>query len=102
MLHHNSTPSHTSFFTRELLTKNNTTVVYHPPYSPDLASYDFVSHHFDTAEVIKEESQAVLNTLKVTTSRMHLKNGRNFGNGLYARKRTTLRVMVASKRKVSS
>jgi hypothetical protein len=47
---------------------------------------------FDTIEVIEAESQAVLNT----TSRMHLKNGRSAGNGAYAQKGITSRVMVAN------
>jgi hypothetical protein len=32
LLHHDNTASHTSFFTREFLTKNNMTVIPHPPY----------------------------------------------------------------------
>jgi hypothetical protein len=32
LLHHGNAPSHTSFFTREFLTKNNMTVILHPPY----------------------------------------------------------------------
>jgi hypothetical protein len=32
---------------------------------------------------------------------MHLKNGRNTGNGAYTQKETTFRVMVASRPKVS-
>jgi hypothetical protein len=32
LLHHDNAPSHTSFFTREFLTKSNMTVVSHPPY----------------------------------------------------------------------
>jgi hypothetical protein len=49
---------------RELLTKNNMTVVPHPPYPPDLVLCDLsVSRHFDTIEVIRSELQAVLNTL---------------------------------------
>jgi hypothetical protein len=32
LLHHDKTPFLTSFFTREFLTKNNMTVVHHPPY----------------------------------------------------------------------
>jgi transposase len=73
LLHHDNAPSHTSFFTREFLTKNNMTVVPHPPYSPDLAPCDFSlfpllkrklkGRHFDTIEVMETESQAVLNTL---------------------------------------
>jgi hypothetical protein len=73
LLHHDNAPSHTSFFTREFLTKNNTTVIPHPPYSPDLAPCDFSlfprlkiklkGRRFDTIEVNEAESQAVLNTL---------------------------------------
>jgi histone-lysine N-methyltransferase SETMAR len=71
LLHHNAL-SHTSFLTREFLTKKNMTVVLHPPSSPDLASCDFhvfpiqdktEIHHFDTIEVTEAESQVVLNTL---------------------------------------
>jgi histone-lysine N-methyltransferase SETMAR len=68
LLHHNNTLSHTSF-----LTKNNMTVVLHPPYSSDLVPCDFSlfpqlkiklkGRHFDTIERIEAESQAVLNTL---------------------------------------
>jgi hypothetical protein len=36
LLHHDKALSHDSFFTREFLTKNNMTVVPHPPRSPDL------------------------------------------------------------------
>jgi hypothetical protein len=62
-----------SFFSREFLTKNNMTVIPHPPYSPDLAPCDFSLFRrlkiklkgcrFDTIEAIEAESQAVLNTL---------------------------------------
>jgi hypothetical protein len=57
----------------EFLTKNNMTVVSHPPYSPDLAPCDFSLFpqlkiklkgcRFDTIEVIEAESHAVLSTL---------------------------------------
>jgi hypothetical protein len=56
---------------------------------------------FDTVEVIEAESQAVLNTITEHDFRMDLKNGRSAGNGVYLRKGTTLRVMVASRPKVS-
>jgi hypothetical protein len=56
--------------------------------------------HFDTIEVIEAESQAVLNTLANTTSRMHLKDNRSAGNGAYAQNETTSRVMVTSRSKV--
>jgi histone-lysine N-methyltransferase SETMAR len=36
-------PAHTSLKTTEFLTNNNMVIVPHPPYSPDLAPYDFAS-----------------------------------------------------------
>jgi hypothetical protein len=76
LFHHDNAPTHTSFFTKEFLTKNNTILV---PHSPDLALCNFSlfsrvrtklkGSHFDTIEVIEAESQAVLKM----TSRMHLK-----------------------------
>jgi hypothetical protein len=48
--------------------------------------------HFDTTEAIGAESQAVLNM----ASRKNLQNGRSAGNGAYARKETTLRVVVVA------
>jgi hypothetical protein len=58
-------------------------------------------HHFDTIEVIETESQAVLNTLTEHDFQNTLKNDRSTGNGAYARKETTSRVMVASRSKIS-
>jgi hypothetical protein len=52
-------------FHLEFFTKNNMTVVPHPPYSslfPRL-KIKMKDRHFDTIEVIEAESQAVLNTL---------------------------------------
>jgi hypothetical protein len=57
--------------------------------------------HFDTIEVIKAESQAVLNTLTKYDFQDAFKNDRSNGNGAYQQKGTTLRVMVASRPKVS-
>jgi hypothetical protein len=64
LLHHDNTPSHTSFFTREFLTRNNMTVVPHPPnfsLFPKL-KIKLKGLHFNTIEVIEAESQVVLNT----------------------------------------
>jgi histone-lysine N-methyltransferase SETMAR len=41
LLHHDNGQFHTSFFSREFLTKHKMTLVPHPPYSPDLAPFDF-------------------------------------------------------------
>jgi hypothetical protein len=57
--------------------------------------------HFDAIEVIEAELQAVLNTLTDHNFQDAFKNGRSSGNGAYAHKRTTSRVMVASRPKVS-
>jgi hypothetical protein len=63
----------TSSFFRTFLTKNNLTVVPHPPYTPDLGTCDFSlflrlkiklkGRNFDKIEVIEAELQAVLNTV---------------------------------------
>jgi hypothetical protein len=55
------------------------------------------SRYFDTIEVKEAESQAVLNTVTGHNSQDALKNGRVAGNGAYACKGTTSRVMVASR-----
>ncbi|UYV80238.1 hypothetical protein LAZ67_18002125 [Cordylochernes scorpioides] len=41
LLHHDNAPAHTSLLVRDLLAKNNTLMMPQPPYSPDLALYDF-------------------------------------------------------------
>jgi hypothetical protein len=64
LLHHDNAPSHTSFLTRESLTKNNTNVF---PHLPNLKF-----RHVDTIELIEAESQVVLTTSQNTTSRMLL------------------------------
>jgi transposase len=41
VLHRDTAPAHSSFLVRNFLTKNETTAVPQPPYSPDLAQADF-------------------------------------------------------------
>jgi hypothetical protein len=50
---------------------------------------------------MEAESQAVLNTLTEHDFQDAFQNGRSAGNGAYALKGTTSRVMVASRPKVS-
>jgi hypothetical protein len=98
MLHHSNAPSHTSFFTRECLTKNNVSVASHPSYFslfPHLKT-KLKGCHFFTSEVIEAESQAVLYTFREHNFQNTFKNGRSTGNGAYTLKRNTSRVMVAS------
>jgi hypothetical protein len=89
LLHHNSTPSCTSFSTREFLTRNNMTVIPHPPcfsLFPQL-KIKLKGRHFDTIEVIEAESQAVLNILTERNFQdAFKKNGRSAGNGAYVQK----------------
>jgi hypothetical protein len=64
LLHHNAS-SYTSSFTREFLTKYNTTVVTYPTYLslfPGL-KINLKGRHFDTVEVIETELQEVVNSL---------------------------------------
>jgi hypothetical protein len=52
-----TTPSHTSFFTRQFLTKNNMTVVPHAPYFSLFSQLriKLKGRHFGTVEVIETE-----------------------------------------------
>jgi len=64
MLHHDNAPAHELLLIRSYLAKHQTSVVPHPPYSPDLAPADFFlfpklkttlkGHHFQTTEEIQE------------------------------------------------
>jgi len=42
VLRHDNAPSHASLFIRSYLAKHQTSVVPHPPYSPDLATAHFI------------------------------------------------------------
>ena len=64
MLHHDNASAHASLLIRSYLAKHQTSVVPHPPYSPDLTPADFFlfpklkttlkGHHFQTTEEIQE------------------------------------------------
>jgi hypothetical protein len=82
------------FSIREFQIKNNMAVVHHPPYGSLFPRLKLKGNHFDTTEVIEVKSQN-------STSRMNFKNSRSTGNGAYAKRGTTSRVIVASKFKVS-
>jgi hypothetical protein len=51
------------------------------------------SSHFDTTEIIKEESQAVLNTFTEHDFQDAIRNGRSAGNGTSLRKGITSKMM---------
>jgi transposase len=66
--------SHTSLKTKEFVTNINMVFVPHPPYSPDLAPYDFAlfpkfkmklkGRRFETVSDIQREWQAILGSVK--------------------------------------
>lgn len=66
MLHHDNVPAHTSLLVCSYLAKHHTTIVSHPPYSPDLAPADFFlfpklktslkGHRFQTIEKIQDNA----------------------------------------------
>jgi len=66
MLHHNNAPAHASLLIRSYLAKHQTSVVPHPPSSPDLAPADFFlfpkikttlkGRHFQPIEEIQENA----------------------------------------------
>jgi hypothetical protein len=65
LLHHDNAPSHTTFFTKEFLSKNNITAVFHTPcfFLFPQVKIKLKGRQFDATEVIEAESQGMLNTL---------------------------------------
>jgi hypothetical protein len=101
-LNHDNAPFHASFFTREFFYRKQHNC--RPPptlifcYSDDDKTE---RPPFYISGVIQAESQAVLNTLTEHDFEDAFKTGRSAGNGAYARKGTTSRVVVVSRHKVS-
>lgn len=73
ILHQDNAPAHTASRIKEFLAKNSTSVLEHPPYSPDLAPCDFYlfpkiksklkGTRFASVDAVKEESSQLLNSL---------------------------------------
>jgi hypothetical protein len=82
-------------------------VISNPPYSPDLAPYDFFlfpkmklklkGRRFDTTEEIQAESQRLLDTLTEKDYQKAFQNRGDGGTGVYMREGTTSRVMAADR-----
>jgi hypothetical protein len=72
-LHHDNAPTHALFLIRSYLAKHQTSVVLHPPYSPELAPADFFlfhkltialnERHFQITEEIQENVTNPTNSL---------------------------------------
>jgi histone-lysine N-methyltransferase SETMAR len=105
-LHHNNAPAHTSLKTTDFVTNNNMVIVPHPPYSPDLAPYDFAlffklkmklkGQRFETVSDIQRESQAVLDSIKENDLRGAFEAWKKKdGIAVYVHKETILKEMAA-------
>jgi len=78
MLHHDNAPAHTVLSIRKFLANKNIPALPHPPYSPDLAPYDFYlfpklksklkGHHFGMME----------NMQKILTDELHTPTENDF------------------------
>ena len=81
VLQHDNVPAHASLLVINYLVKNNTTVLPHPSYSPDLAPPDFflflklkatlIGLCFETMKEIKKNSEEQLSVI-TTVSYTHL------------------------------
>jgi hypothetical protein len=91
LLHHDSAPSQTTWLSSST----------HPTFLFPWLKIKLRGRHFDTVEVIEAESQVIPDTFTEHDFRMHFKNGRSTGSSAYARKGTTLRMMVASMPNIS-
>jgi hypothetical protein len=101
LLHHDSSSSHALPFTREFFYQTNMTVDPYPSYfSPfPRLKIKLKGRHFNTMEAMEAEPQAVLDTFTGHDFQYALKkNGRSIGQGAYAQKGTTSRVVVAASR----
>jgi len=73
MLHHDNAPAHASLLIRSYLAKHQTSVVPHPPYSPNLALADFFlfpklkttlkGRRFKTKEKIQKPDEQLVHVL---------------------------------------
>ena len=73
MLHHDNAPAHSALLIRNYLAKHLTSIVPHPPYSPDLAPADFFlfpklktllkGRRFQTIETIQENATKGLHSI---------------------------------------
>jgi len=73
MLHHGNAPAHASLLIRSYMAKHQTSVVPHPPYTPDLAPADFYlfpklkttlkGRRFQTIEEIQENATRELRAI---------------------------------------
>ena len=104
MVHHDNTQAHASLLLRSYLAKHQTSVVPHPPYSPDLAPADFFlfpKHkttwkgcRFQTIEEIQENEIRKLRVITESSFQEAFQQRKKVGNGASPVEGTTLRGTV--------
>ncbi len=87
ILYHNNAPMHWSYIVSQFLSKNQMTVLSHPPSSLNLDVCDFFLYnklkdfmwetHFCDVEVVKTESACLLNTIPESYWKNTLRGGKN-------------------------
>jgi len=92
ILHHDNAPAHTSHLVQQFLAKHGTTQLQQPPYSPDLAPYDFFlfprlkkvlkGHRFDAMEDVKWNSTKTLLGIPKEEFANVSNSGRNVGRSV--------------------
>ncbi|UYV70546.1 K02A2.6-like [Cordylochernes scorpioides] len=87
-LHHDNATSHTAFIITNFLARSNTSVIPHPPYSPDLAPCDFFlfprlkremkGKHWETVENIQHHVTTFLRSIPVEEFQVLIRSGPEF------------------------
>jgi hypothetical protein len=87
---------------RGFLPRNDVAVLSTHPPSPLLSSVSSIEGKTDTIGTMEAEPHSVMRTLTERGFQDAFEDDRSARNGVYARKRTTSKVMVSSGRKVIS
>jgi hypothetical protein len=105
LLHHDSTPAHTSLKTADFVTNNNMVIVPHSPYSPNLATFDFAlflklkmklkGRHFGTVSDIQRKSQALLYSIEENYFQGAFEAWKKDRTAVYVPKENILKEMAA-------
>ena len=104
MLHHDNAPDRASLLSRSYLAKHQTSVVPHPPYSPDLAPANFFLfpklkptlkwRRLQTIEEIHENAIRELRAIIQSAFQEAFQQWKKRGNGVSPVERTTLKGIV--------
>ena len=97
-----STPAHTALSVQHFLTKNNMTLMPHPPYSPDLTSSDFFmffhmrkvlrGKRFAHVEEVKPKITGALKGMKIYEFKNCFEQWEKVSTGVLHQMESTLKV----------